>query len=116
MYPISTKEIKRYKENLEGFNFEKLLPELLRFGSYPEIVSGKAEDKIQYIKEISDNYLFQDIFEFEGIKRPEILVKLLQLLAFQIGNEVSYNELAVKLEINRDTVIRYISLSTINLT
>lgn len=110
LYPISIKEIKRYKESSEGFDFEKLLPNLLRFGSYPEIVSGKAEDKIQYLKEISDNYLFKDIFEFEGVKRPEILVKLLQLLAFQIGNEVSYNELAVKLEINRDTIVRYINL------
>ena len=110
LYPISTNEIKKYKERIGGFDFEKLLPELLRFGSYPEIVSGKAEDKVQYLKEISGNYLFKDIFEFEGVKRPEILVKLLQLLAFQVGNEVSYNELAVKLEINRDTVIRYIGL------
>ncbi|MFA4890703.1 MAG: ATP-binding protein [Candidatus Paceibacterota bacterium] len=113
LYPISIKEIKRYKESAsggEGFDFEKLLPELLRFGSYPEIVSEKAEDKIQYLKEISGNYLFKDIFEFEGVKRPEILVKLLQLLAFQVGKEVSYNELAVKLEVNRDTVVRYIDL------
>lgn len=110
LYPISIKEIKKYRENIDEFNFEKLLPELLRFGSYPEIVSGKATDKIQYLKEISNNYLFKDIFEFEGVKRPEILVKLLQLLAFQISNEVSYNELAVKLEVNRDTVMRYIDL------
>ncbi|OGM97818.1 MAG: hypothetical protein A2817_02120, partial [Candidatus Yanofskybacteria bacterium RIFCSPHIGHO2_01_FULL_39_8b] len=110
LYPISLREIKKYKESSEGFDFEKLLPDLLRFGGYPEIVTGKAENKIQYLKEISANYLFKDIFEFEGVKRPEILVKLLQLLAFQIGNEVSYNELAVKLEINRDTVVRYINL------
>lgn len=110
LYPISVKEIKRYEDDLRGFDFEKFLPGLLRFGSYPEIVSGKAEDKIQYLKEISGNYLFKDIFEFEGVQRPEILVKLLQLLAFQVGNEVSYNELAVKLEINRDTVIRYVDL------
>lgn len=110
LYPISIKEIKKYKDREENFDFEKILPDVLRFGGYPEIVSGKAEDKIQYLKEISSNYLFKDIFEFEGVKRPEILVKLLQLLAFQVGNEVSYNELAVKLEVNRDTVIRYVNL------
>lgn len=108
--PISLSELKKYKETNNNFDFEKILPEILRFGCYPEILTGKAEDKVQYLKEVSGNYLYKDVFEFENVKKPEMLIKLLQLLALQMGNEVSYNELATKLEINRDTVIRYIDL------
>lgn len=108
--PISLSELKRYKNKAGNFDFEKILPEVLRFGCYPEILTGKAEDKIQYLKEVSGNYLYKDVFEFENVKKPEMLIKLLQLLALQMGNEVSFNELAAKLEVNRDTVIRYIDL------
>ncbi len=107
LYPISISELKNSRA---GFDLSKNLPKFLRFGGYPEIVSGKAQDPIGYLKDISSNYLYKDALEYENVKKPDILVKLLQLLAFQIGNEVSYNELAAKLEVNRDTVIRYIDL------
>lgn len=103
LYPVSVSELKNSDQEIN-------IPDLLRFGNYPEVVSGKAEDKIHYLKEVASDYLYKDALEFERLRRPEILVKLVQLLAFQIGNEVSYNELAIKLEINRDTVIRYIEL------
>ena len=108
LYPISVSELK--SSRVDDFSFEKNLTGLLRFGAYPEIASGKAEDPIQYLKELSSNYLYKDALEYDGVKKPEILIKLLQLLAFQIGNEVSYNEIATKLAVNRDTVIRYIDL------
>ena len=110
LYPISIFELKNSEELSEAFDFNKKLAELLRFGSYPEIASGKAQEPIQYLKEVSGNYLYKDAFEYDSVKKPDILVKLLQLIAFQVGNEVSYNELATKLEVNRDTVIRYIDL------
>ena len=72
---------------------------------YPEIVSGKTRDPIAYLKDVSSNYLYKDALEYDNVKKPDILVKLLQLLAFQIGNEVSYNELATRLKVDRD--IRY---------
>lgn len=109
LFPISVKELlAAHSENPSSI--EKQLPQLLRFGSYPEITSGMAADPIRYLRDLTDNYLYKDAFEYEGLKKPDTLVKLLQLLAFQIGNEVSYNELAVKLEVGRDTVIRYIGL------
>lgn len=108
LYPVSISEIKNtHKDN---FDFKSTIESILRFGSYPEIVSRKATDPIQYLKEISANYLYKDVFEYDGLKKPDLIIKLLQLIAFQVGNEVSYNELATKLEVNRDTVIRYIDL------
>jgi hypothetical protein len=107
LYPVSVSECKASQAN---FDFARFLPGALRTGSYPEVVSGKAEDPVGYLKELSSNYLYKDALEYEHVKKPDILVKLLQLLALQIGSEVSYNELATKLEVNRDTVIRYVSL------
>lgn len=107
LYPISISELKNSGGN---FDLNQTLPEFLRFGGYPEIVSGKTRDPIAYLKDVSSNYLYKDALEYDNVKKPDILVKLLQLLAFQIGNEVSYNELATRLEVNRDTVIRYINL------
>jgi len=107
LYPISVSELKNSRSD---FSLTQNLSELLRFGGYPEIASGKAGDPIGYLKDVSSNYLYKDALEYDNVKKPDILVKLLQLLAYQIGNEVSYNELATKLEVNRDTVIRYIDL------
>lgn len=106
LYPISISELKNSFQN--SFNFEKKLPDILRFGSYPEIVSGKNDDPILYLNEIANNYLYKDALEYEGIKKPEVLLNLLKLLAFQVGNEVSYNELATKLEVSRELVVHYI--------
>lgn len=106
LFPISVFEIKNSFQN--DFNFDKILNQTLRFGAYPEIVSGKSEDPILYLNEIANNYLYKDALEYEGIKKPEVLLNLLKLLAHQIGNEVSYNELATKLEVSRDLILHYI--------
>ena len=111
LFPISLREIWVSAPEGQGrIDLEEKLPELLRFGSYPEIVSRKAVDPIGYLSEISSNYLYKDALEYDGVKKPDVLIKLLQLIAFQVGNEVSYNELAVKLEVGRNTVIRYIDI------
>jgi len=108
LYPISFSEMKSSSSG--SFDSETVLFNALRFGTYPEIASGKSDDPIQYIKEVASNYLYKDAMEHDSVKKPDILIKLLQLLAYQLGNEVSYHEIAVKLEVNRDTVIRYIDL------
>jgi len=56
------------------------------------------------------NYLYKDILEFAGVRKSELIIKLLQLIALQVGNEVSYTELAQKLGINTVTVQNYIDL------
>ena len=68
------------------------------------------EKKELYLKEIVQSYLTKDILALEGLKYPDKLIKLLRLLAFQIGKEVSYNELATQLGMSKNTVERYLDL------
>jgi len=107
LFPLSLEEIMGDKGFLE---VESNLERILRFGSYPEVFFLNEEEAIIKLEEISSSYLFKDILNFDKIKKSSILVKLLQLLALQIGSEVSYNELATKLGINRITVEKYIDI------
>jgi uncharacterized protein len=106
LYPISLEELKGAYSDLE---ITRLLEQRMIFGMYPEIVlaSSDAEDKL---RNIAASYLFKDILQYQNIKNPEILNKLLSALALQIGNEVSYNELASIVEIDKKTVANYIQL------
>lgn len=89
------------------FAFERFL----RFGGYPEVILAENDNKaISILETISGSYLYKDIFMHENIRKPELLTKILKLLARQLGNEVSYNEIANELEINRATIVRYIEL------
>lgn len=87
-----------------------LLDKLLLYGFYPEVFLGRSEDKERILKDITNNYLFKDVLAFEGQKNSQFIFKLLQLLAFQAGNEVSYNELAQILEVGKAHVEKYINL------
>ena len=83
----------------------------LIYGSYPEVVLMAAnEDRERYLKELIDSYLFKDILQLEGIRRSDKLVRLLQLVAFQIGRDVSIQELGRQLGMNKNTVERYLDL------
>jgi hypothetical protein len=78
---------------------------------YPEVFSAKdSEESSLRIDEISSSYLLKDILIFEGIKKSEVVVKLLKLLALQLGNEVSYDELAKNLSVDKKTVEKYIGI------
>lgn len=104
--PISILELK----NTYGLiDTNRLLDERIIFGMYPEIITSQ-EGKKTLLREIATSYLFKDILNFEGIRKPEIVEKLLMLLAAQIGNEVSYNELANKLKTDKDTISKYIDI------
>lgn len=76
---------------------------------YPEIILNE-EDKKNLLMELSSSYLYKDLLEYSGIRNPKIINDLLKALAFQLGNEVSYNELAQLLQIDRATVEKYIDL------
>jgi len=106
LYPFSFSELTQIYSQRE---LNRLLEERLVFGQYPEIVLY-PENREQKLKEISQSYLYKDVLEFERIKNPFLLQKLLQALALQIGQEVSANELASLLGINRLTVIRYLDI------
>ncbi len=107
LYPFSLNELQSI------FTFPQLQNQLeffLRFGSYPEIVDKSEQDAIILLDNLTGKYLYKDIFEFEQIRKSDKLVKLLQLLSFQVGNQVSIHELSTQLGINRETVERYIDL------
>lgn len=106
LYPVSLEEIAR-----NAYLEKKKLETLLIFGSYPHVVtSHKKEDKIDILKELKTSYLYRDVFDFQGMKNADIFMNLVKALAYQIGNEVSYTELANLLKINRATVERYIHI------
>jgi hypothetical protein len=107
LYPLSIQEL---KESKDLFDVESKLEKLLVFGSYPEVFLLDKEDAIQKLDQISSNYLFKDILSYDGLKKPTILVKLLKVLALQVGNEVNYNELSNSLDIDGKTVEKYIDL------
>lgn len=105
LYPISLEEIPSFA------NQNKKLGSLLVFGSYPHVITeAKSENKIDVLKELKTSYLYRDVFDFQGMKNADIFMSLVKALAYQIGNEVSYTELANLLRINRGTVERYIHL------
>jgi len=106
MFPISWQEF----ENHHGYLVsEQLLENRLLFGFYPDVLNHPGEEK-EVLKNIVNSYLFKDILSYSGIKKPEILEKLVQVLALQIGSEVSYNELSQTVGIDKNTISKYIDI------
>jgi hypothetical protein len=90
---------------------QEKLNEFLIYGSYPEVFSlPNAEDKILYLNELCSSYLYKDILEISSVRYTSKIRDLLRLLAFQVGSEVSMNELGTALGMSKDTVISYIDL------
>ena len=107
LYPLSVSEIKADEDWL---SVDAKLEKLLRFGSYPEIYTSNDEIAVNKLHELASGYLFKDLLKYEGIKKSSLLKNLVLSLALQIGNEVTYNELAVKLGVSSITVQKYIDL------
>jgi predicted AAA+ superfamily ATPase len=84
------------------------LMQRLSFGSYPEVVTN--DNPIQLLRELSSDYLWKDVLQTGLVKTPDLIKRLLLLLAHQAGSEVSVNELASRLQIARPTVERYLDL------
>lgn len=108
LFPLSLEEIYPEKNILE---LKKELETYLIFGNYPEVVTKKSfEEKKELLKELTSSYLYQDILEFQQLKSSTVLLNLLKALALQIGQEVSYTELANLLGVDKNTVERYVDL------
>lgn len=108
LFPLSLEEIYPNKELLTVI---KELEAFLIYGNYPEVVNKKGfEEKKEILKELTSSYLYKDIFEFQQVKNSNVLTNLLKALAFQIGSEVSYAELARLIGIDKKTVERYVDL------
>lgn len=106
LYPISFQEMVNHTNLLMEI---RQLPQRLRYGYYPEIVTGIGNEE-RLLKFLSESYLYKDIFLFKGIKKPEKILELLKLLAWQIGSEVNYNELSKTLKIDNQTIESYVNM------
>ncbi len=110
LYPVSIGELQKHM-GLNNFEMQLKLEEWMRYGLYPELLQlENYDEKRIYLDEITNSYLYKDILTLANIRYPEKLRHLLKLLAFQIGNLISIHELAINLQVNRDTVINYLDL------
>lgn len=106
LYPISWEEL---EQNIGFIEAEKQLAHRLIFGMYPEVINN-AGNEHKVLKELTTSYLYKDILGFVNIRKPDLLERLLQSLALQMGHEVSYNELAKLLQVDKTTIMSYIDL------
>ena len=106
MYPLTFNEMVSSTNLLEE---TRMLPHRMVYGYYPEVVCTPGEEKI-ILKELADSYLYKDILSMDGILKPEKLVKLLKALAYQIGSQVSYNEVGMLVGLDSKTVEKYITI------
>ncbi|HSO87908.1 MAG TPA: ATP-binding protein [Draconibacterium sp.] len=106
LYPISWMELVNHTNYIESLS---QLQQRIIFGMYPDVINNLGEEK-ETLLNLTESYLYKDIIVFQKIRKPEFVQKLLQALAFQVGSEVSYNELSILLQIDRKTIIHYIDL------
>jgi hypothetical protein len=105
LHPLSVAELLTRETSLEN---QRLLERRMRYGAYPGVVL--ADDPAEAVAEIVATHLYRDVLEHQSVKSPDLLRRLLQALALRVGSEVSYNELAGLLGIDRATVERYVAL------
>lgn len=106
LFPISWEE---YENKIGIIKSEQQLENRLLYGLYPEVINNQGKER-EVLKNLVNSYLYRDILAFSDIRRPEVLEKLLQALALQIGSEVNYNELSQLIGINKITVQKYIDI------
>jgi len=108
LFPFSQTEL---LEKYNKFELKQNLEDFLVFGSYPEIIIAKTrKEKINSLNELVNSYLLKDVFNLERIKGSKQIIDLLKLLSFQVGNEVSINELATQIRLDVKTVDKYLDI------
>lgn len=106
LFPISWEE---YENKLGFIKSEQQIENRLLYGLYPEVINNQGKER-ETLKNLVNSCLYRDILAFSDIRKPEVLEKLLQALALQIGSEVNYNELSGLIGINKITVQKYIDI------
>jgi len=108
MFPISMLELKNSYNNYE---LKEKLEEFLIYGFYPEVITAKTTARKQSIAtEIATSYLFKDILMLDNILSSSKINQIVRMLAFQIGSEVSFNEIATKVGLDVKTVSKYLDI------
>lgn len=106
LFPFSWGEL------VNEFSLTEALSQLENYlvtGMYPDVINQPEQSK-EVLSNLAGSYLYKDILEISGIRKPELLVKILQALAWQVGSEVSYNELSQTVGADKKTVNEYIDL------
>ena len=106
MFPLSFGEMSAHTSIFEEL---KHLTIRLVYGYYPDVVTHPGDER-EILQQITESYLYKDILEWEHIRKSDKLVALLKSLAFQVGSEVSLNELARQVELDKNTVEKYLQL------
>ena len=106
LFPISVSELYRHK----GYPYlRQTLEQRLIYGSYPEVINH-PEDAENIVLDLVNSYLYKDLLMLENIRKPMLINKIVKALAFQVGSEVSYNELAQTVGSDNKTVEKYIDI------
>ncbi len=106
LYPVS------WRESVKGLNIAERMQQIelrMIYGMYPEVLMRPGMEA-EILNNIAGSYLYKDLLSFRGIRKPELLDRLLRALALQVGMEVSFNELANLLQVDKNTVMTYIDL------
>lgn len=106
LFPISLAELAG-DSNL--FEVNRSLELRMIYGAYPEVINRAGQEK-EELHELVSDYLYRDLFSLKEIRKPEILEKLVKALAFQVGNQVSNRELSNLVQVDKETVDKYIYL------
>ncbi len=106
LYPFTYSEMAQHHGTLVE---NRLLHRRLIYGYYPQVVT-EEDDALEILKLLADSYLYKDLFLLGDIKKPPLLERIVRALAYQIGNEVSYNEIAKLVGADNKTVEKYIIL------
>lgn len=106
LFPICWGE---FENNVGYIKAQQQLELRLLYGMYPDVINNFGNE-YEILKNLVSSYLYKDILSLAGIRKSEVLEKILQALALQVGNEVSYNEIAQLVGVDKNTVSNYIDL------
>lgn len=106
LFPISWEEFEHHVGFIEA---DQQLERRLVYGMYPDVINNPNEEP-EILGNLVSSYLYKDVLSYAGIRKPQVLDKLIQALALQIGSEVSYNELSQLVGVDRNTIEKYITI------
>lgn len=110
LFPVSLGEL-LVDELVPTSTFQQKLPSYLVYGMYPNTITADSDqERVEFLRELVDSYLLRDILTYQEVKGSRVLLQLLVLLSHQVGNEVSHQELGSSLNIDKNTVARYLDL------
>ena len=107
LFPFSMEEMIQIENVAEQF---QNLEQKLIYGQYPQLLGMNSKEKEEYLLEVVNAYLLKDILAIDGLRNSNKMYDLLRLVAFQVGNLVSYDELGKQLGLSKNTVEKYLDL------